>query len=59
MLFDNVTKHTVSLPARTSEDKCPNISYLVTYLLGNLIKDPRKELFVQDGTMYVLKPPSC
>ena len=54
MLFDNVTKHTVSLPARTQEDKPTNIGYLVKYILENLVKDPRKELFVQDGAMCVL-----
>ena len=53
MLFDNVTKHTISLPTKQQEDKPTNIGYLVKYILENLVKDPRKELFVQDGAMCV------
>ena len=53
MLFDNVTKHNVTLPAKTDEKKATNFGYLVKYIMDNLVKDPRKELFVQDGAMCV------
>jgi ubiquitin related modifier 1 len=29
------------------------VAYLVDYLCDNAMKDPRKELFVLDGTVYV------
>ena len=54
MLFDNVSKHTVSLPAKTQSDKPPTVGYLVKYIIDNLVKDHRKELFVQDGAMCVV-----
>lgn len=51
MLFDNVAKHSVSIPAKTKEENPTTIGYLVKYIMDNLVKDPRKELFVQDGAM--------
>lgn len=51
MLFDNVNKHNVALPARNSENKLTNVGHLVTHIVEKLIKDPRKELFVQNGSM--------
>jgi ubiquitin related modifier 1 len=51
MLFDNVTKHKLSLAAKTDAGNKPTIGYLVNYVLENLIKDPRKELFVQKESM--------
>ncbi len=51
MLFDNVSKHTVSIPAKANEEKPTTIGYLVKHIVDNLVKDPRKELFVQEGSM--------
>jgi ubiquitin related modifier 1 len=51
MLFDNVTKHNLSLAAKTDAGNKPTIGYLVKHILDNLIKDPRKELFVQNDSM--------
>ncbi len=53
MLFDNVTKQSVSLSKKADEGKPPTIGYLVNYLCDHLMKDPRKELFVVDGAVYV------
>lgn len=51
MLFNNVTKHSVSLATKTEAGKKPNVGYLVKYILDNLVKDSRKDLFVQNGSM--------
>ena len=58
MLFDNVSKHIVTISAKTSEAKPTTIGYLVKYIMDNLVKDLRKELFVQDGSMRVNSPGS-
>lgn len=49
MLFDNITKHSVSLPSKTNEGTTPNIGYLINYICTNLMKDSRKELFIQNS----------
>ena len=47
MLFSNIRKHNISLPAHLSPDGSPpNITYLLKYLIDNVMKDERKELFV-------------
>jgi len=51
MLFSNKRKHEVILPTRIKKDKSPNIRFLVNYLCENLMKDPRKELFVLDDSV--------
>lgn len=55
ILFDNQTKHKISLSSRSATDKASpaTVGDLVAYLVDNLIKDPRKELFVLDGSVYV------
>ena len=50
ILFDNKTRYTVSLPSKTA-DGSPNIAYLIRYMCDNLMKDPRKEMFVLDGAV--------
>lgn len=51
MLFDNESKHSVSLSSDADEGKHPTVGYLVRYICEHLMKDSRKELFVLDGTV--------
>ena len=51
MLFDNISKHALSLTKDANEGKPPTIGYLVKYLVEHLMKDSRKELFVVDGSV--------
>jgi ubiquitin related modifier 1 len=51
MLFDNKTKHAISLPSKTQEGKPSTIAYLITYICNNLMKDPRRELFVLENAI--------
>lgn len=52
MLFSNERKHTVTLPARLSDGSSPNISYLLQYLVDNVMRDERKELFILEDNVY-------
>jgi ubiquitin related modifier 1 len=54
MLFSNERKLSLSIPAKDDSGACINVAYLVQYLCENAMKDPRKELFVLEGTVYVL-----
>lgn len=49
MLFSNKKRHSLSIPATKEDSKPANISFLVDFLVKNLMKDPRKELFVLDN----------
>ena len=51
MLFDNETKHKVSLPRETPEGRPSNVAYLIKYLCEHVMKDSRRELFVLHGAM--------
>lgn len=51
LLFDNISKHSVTLPAQTAEGSPTTVADLITWLVENQLKDPRKELFVLDGGM--------
>ena len=51
MLFSNQSRHQVSLPATDSSGQPSNLGFLVDYLINNLMRDPRKEMFVMDGTV--------
>lgn len=53
MLFDNKRRHSLSIPANDKDAKPANIAFLINYLCENLMKDPRAELFVLDGHMFV------
>ncbi|KAI1260018.1 Urm1-domain-containing protein [Xylariaceae sp. FL1019] len=48
MLFSDQRRHTLSIPAKTHDDKPVTIAFLIDYLCNNLLSDPRKELFVLD-----------
>ncbi|KAF2865415.1 ubiquitin-related modifier 1 [Massariosphaeria phaeospora] len=51
MLFSNDRKHSLSMPAKDEDGTLSNIAYLVRYLCDSVMKDPRKDLFVLDGTV--------
>ncbi|EOA84477.1 Ubiquitin- modifier 1 [Exserohilum turcicum] len=51
ILFANQKKYNLSLPAKDELGQPANIAYLVRHLCGNVMKDPRKELFVLDDTV--------
>lgn len=51
MLFSNVKEHKVSLPAKDKQGSPATVDFLVGYLCQELMKDHRKELFVQEGTV--------
>lgn len=48
MLFANERKHSLAVPAKTSDGKQPTIAWLIRYLVDNLMQDTRKELFILD-----------
>lgn len=52
MLFNNKTKHKISIPAEDVQGSPANIRFLVRYLCDNIMKDPRRELFVVEGSVY-------
>ncbi|KAK0945280.1 Ubiquitin-related modifier 1 [Friedmanniomyces endolithicus] len=51
LLFSNQRKHQVTLPARGTEGTPSTVGYLVKWLCENLIKDPRKDMFVLDDSV--------
>lgn len=51
ILFANERKHKVTLPAQLENGTRPNISYLLQYLVDNVMKDRRKELFVLEDNV--------
>ena len=46
-------KHSITLPSRLSDGNRPNVSYLLAYLVENLMKDQRKDLFILEDNVYV------
>ena len=53
ILFGNERKHKISLPGQLDNGAPSNISYLLQYLVDNLMKDQRKELFIMEDNVYV------
>ncbi|KAJ5545367.1 hypothetical protein N7535_006244 [Penicillium sp. DV-2018c] len=51
LLFGNERKHKVVLPARLEDGSRPNISYLLRYLVENLMKDERKDMFIMEDNV--------
>ncbi|KAJ5902473.1 hypothetical protein N7495_003001 [Penicillium taxi] len=51
LLFGNERKHQVSLPARSDDGNPSNIAYLLRYLVDNLLKDQRKEMFIMEDNV--------
>ncbi|KAF3010065.1 Ubiquitin- modifier 1 [Curvularia kusanoi] len=51
LLFANQKKHTLSIPDRDESGAPSNVAFLVKYLCDNVMKDPRKDMFVLDGSV--------
>ncbi|MCJ1353081.1 MAG: Ubiquitin- modifier 1 [Icmadophila ericetorum] len=49
MLFSNQRKHPVDLPGEDENGKAVDMAFLVRYLCSNLMKSPKKDMFVIDG----------
>lgn len=52
MLFDNRSKIDLQLPEKDQNGKPINVAYLIQHLCEHVMRDPRKELFVLNGSMY-------
>ncbi|CAO2651770.1 Nn.00g000530.m01.CDS01 [Neocucurbitaria sp. VM-36] len=51
ILFSNQKKYSISLPAKNESGEPANVAFLVRHLCEKVMKDPRRELFVLDGTV--------
>lgn len=51
ILFSNERKHNISLPAQLKDGNPPNIAFLLQYLVENVMKDERKELFILEDNV--------
>lgn len=51
MLFSDQRKHKISVPATDAQGQPANVAFLVQWLCKNLMKDPRKEMFVLDDAV--------
>ena len=53
LLFSNERKHDIVLPLKDEFGKATNVAFLVRFLCEKVMKDPRKEMFIFDGTVSV------
>jgi len=53
MLFSDNKKHNLKISAKDESNEPTTIASLVTYLCKNVMKDPREEMFVLDGHVFV------
>ncbi|KAI7262900.1 hypothetical protein KC345_g9306 [Hortaea werneckii] len=51
MLFSDQRKHRISLPSKTPEGTPSNVAFLIYWLCENLMKDPRRDMFVLEGSV--------
>ncbi|GAB7365460.1 hypothetical protein MBLNU230_g6533t1 [Neophaeotheca triangularis] len=51
MLFSDQRKHKIHLPLKTNDGQPPDVAFLIDYLCNNLMKDPRKDMFVLDDAV--------
>ncbi|KAI7164621.1 hypothetical protein KC331_g5943 [Hortaea werneckii] len=52
MLFSDQRKHHISLPSKDPETGHPsNVAFLIHWLCENLMKDPRRDMFVLEGSV--------
>lgn len=51
MLFSDQRKHTLSIPAVDETQQPSSVAYLIRWLCENLMRDPRKEMFVLDDSV--------
>lgn len=54
MLFSDQKKHEITVPSQDKDKQPSTIKFLVNYLCEKLMKDPRKELFVLDDSVYAI-----
>ena len=52
-MFANQKKYDLDLPAKDESGEPASVAFLVRHLCDKVMKDPRKELFVLDDTVYV------
>ncbi|KAF2621134.1 phospholipase D/nuclease [Macroventuria anomochaeta] len=52
LLFANQKKYALTIPSKDESGAPSNVAFLVRYLCDNVMKDPRKDLFVLDDTVY-------
>ncbi|EMF15928.1 ubiquitin related modifier 1 [Sphaerulina musiva SO2202] len=51
LLFSDQRKHKISIPAKDAQGQPATIAFLIQWLCDNLMKDPRKDMFVLDDTV--------
>ncbi|EME86136.1 uncharacterized protein MYCFIDRAFT_133060, partial [Pseudocercospora fijiensis CIRAD86] len=51
LLFSNQRKHRVSISARDAKGQPSSVAFLIAWLCDNLMKDPRKDMFVLDDSV--------
>lgn len=51
MLFSDRRKHNITIPPKDPTGQPSNVAFLIKWLCDNLMKDPRKEMFVLDGSV--------
>lgn len=51
MLFNNETKHKITISSKDPDGSAVTIASLIRYLCDHVMRDSRKELFVLDGCM--------
>ncbi|KAK4632211.1 Ubiquitin-related modifier 1 [Fulvia fulva] len=51
LLFSDQRKHKISIPAKDPSGQPVNVAFLIQWLCDNLMKDPRKDMFVLDDTV--------
>jgi len=51
MLFSNQRRHQIIVPIVDTHGQSPNMATLIKWLCDNLMKDPRKDMFVLDDSM--------
>lgn len=51
MLFANERKLTILLPSKNKDGENTKVADLIDHLCDNVMKDPRKDLFILDGSV--------
>ncbi|CAK3799507.1 Ubiquitin-related modifier 1 [Lecanosticta acicola] len=51
MLFSDQRKHKIAIPATDEQGQPSNVAFLITWLCRNLMKDPRREMFVLEDSV--------
>ncbi|KAF1826987.1 ubiquitin related modifier 1 [Dissoconium aciculare CBS 342.82] len=51
MLFSDQRKHSISIPSTDPQGQPSTVRFLVTWLCDNLMKDPRKDVFVLEDSV--------